>query len=176
MRTKNLLILFALLILAACSDKEDPLEDLFLELDASSENVDYGDAFTLTWQSNASQCYAGGRWFGEKPTSGSEEIEIKRGGISTFIMDCRRNNDFINQAVAVTIVKSTVDHFVFTERAEEPDFVVEYTENEKVEIKPSSIQPLKEIKSLGTFKVKIDLHSEVQAEIKIKVDSLDQSK
>ena len=49
-------------------------------------------------------------------------------------------------------------------------------ENEKVEIKPSSIQPLKEIKSLGTFKVKIDLHSEVQAEIKIKVDTLDQTK
>ena len=50
------------------------------------------------------------------------------------------------------------------------------SENEKVEIKPSSIQPLKEIKSLGTFKVKIDLHSEVQAEIKIKVDILDQTK
>ena len=49
-------------------------------------------------------------------------------------------------------------------------------ENEKIDIKPSLIQPLKEIKSLGTFKVKIDLHSEVQAEIKIKVDSLDQSK
>ncbi len=49
-------------------------------------------------------------------------------------------------------------------------------ENEKVEIKPSSIQPLKEIKSLGTFRVKIDLHSEVQAEIKIKVDTLDQTK
>ena len=49
-------------------------------------------------------------------------------------------------------------------------------ENEKIEIKPSLIQPLKEIKSLGTFKVKLDLHSEVQAEIKIKVDSLDQAK
>tara|TARA_S200000501_G_C20693156_1_gene686088 strand:- start:498 stop:956 length:459 start_codon:yes stop_codon:yes gene_type:complete len=49
-------------------------------------------------------------------------------------------------------------------------------ENEKIEIKPSSIQPLKEIKSLGTFQVKIDLHSEVQAEIKIKVDTLDQGK
>ena len=47
-------------------------------------------------------------------------------------------------------------------------------EVEKLEIKPSLIQPLKEIKSLGTFKIKIDLHSEVQAEIKIKVDSLDQ--
>ena len=49
-------------------------------------------------------------------------------------------------------------------------------ENEKIEIKPSLIQPLKEIKSLGTFNVKIDLHSEVQAEIKIKVDTLDQVK
>ncbi|WP_075520091.1 50S ribosomal protein L9 [Candidatus Pelagibacter communis] len=49
-------------------------------------------------------------------------------------------------------------------------------ENEKIEIKPSLIQPLKEIKSLGTFKVKIDLHSEVQAEIKIKVDTLGQGK
>ena len=50
------------------------------------------------------------------------------------------------------------------------------SENEKVEIKPSLIQPLKEIKSIGTFKVKIDLHSEVQADIKIKVDTLDQGK
>ena len=49
-------------------------------------------------------------------------------------------------------------------------------ENLKIEVKPSLIQPLKEIKSIGTFKVKIDLHSEVQAEIKIKVDSQDQTK
>ena len=49
-------------------------------------------------------------------------------------------------------------------------------ENLKIEIKPSSIQPLKEIKSVGTFKVKVDLHSDVQAEIKIKVDSQDQAK
>ena len=40
---------------------------------------------------------------------------------------------------------------------------------DKIDIKPSLIQPLNEIKSLGTFKVKINLHSEVQAEIKIKV-------
>ena len=42
---------------------------------------------------------------------------------------------------------------------------------DKIDIKPSLIQPLNEIKSLGTFKVKINLHSEVQAEIKIKVIS-----
>ena len=49
-------------------------------------------------------------------------------------------------------------------------------ENLKIEIKPSLIQPLKEIKSIGTFKVKVDLHSDVQAEIKIKVESQDQVK
>ena len=41
----------------------------------------------------------------------------------------------------------------------------------KVEIKPSMIQPVKEIKSIGKFKVKISLHSEVEAEIMIIVNS-----
>ena len=47
---------------------------------------------------------------------------------------------------------------------------------DKIDIQPSLIQPLNEIKSLGTFKVKINLHSEVQAEIKIKVVSEDNVK
>ena len=42
-------------------------------------------------------------------------------------------------------------------------------EIENLEIKPSMIQLIKEIKSLGTFKVKIILHSEVEAKINIKV-------
>ena len=48
--------------------------------------------------------------------------------------------------------------------------------SDKIEVKPSLIQPLNEIKSLGVFKVKINLHSEVQAEIKIKVISEDNIK
>ena len=47
---------------------------------------------------------------------------------------------------------------------------------EKMDVKPSLIQPLKEIKSLGSFKVKINLHAEVQAEITIKVISQDNIK
>ena len=43
----------------------------------------------------------------------------------------------------------------------------------KVEIKPSMIQPVKEIKSLGKFNVKISLHSEVDADITIKVETAD---
>ncbi len=42
---------------------------------------------------------------------------------------------------------------------------------EKIEIKPSMIQPIKDIKSIGKFKVKISLHSEVDAEINIDVSS-----
>ena len=49
-------------------------------------------------------------------------------------------------------------------------------QSDKIEVKPSLIQPLKEIKSLGTFNVRINLHSEVQAEIKIKVISEDNIK
>ena len=48
--------------------------------------------------------------------------------------------------------------------------------SDKIDVKPSLIQPLNEIKSIGTFKVKINLHSEVQAEIKIKVISDDNIK
>ena len=46
-------------------------------------------------------------------------------------------------------------------------------EENKIDIKPSMIQPFKEIKSLGKFKVKISLHSEVDAEITISVTSAD---
>ena len=46
-------------------------------------------------------------------------------------------------------------------------------EENKVEIKPSMIQPIEEIKSLGKFKVKVSLHSEVDAEITISVTSAD---
>ena len=42
-------------------------------------------------------------------------------------------------------------------------------ESLKIELNPSMIQPIKEIKSLGTFKVKLNLHSEIQSEISIKV-------
>ena len=44
-------------------------------------------------------------------------------------------------------------------------------EENKIEIKPSMIQPVSEIKSLGKFKVKIYLHSEVDAEILINVET-----
>ena len=49
-------------------------------------------------------------------------------------------------------------------------------ENEKFEINPSLIQPIKEIKSLGSFRVKLNLHSEVQTQINIKVITQEENK
>ena len=46
-------------------------------------------------------------------------------------------------------------------------------ENDKLDIKPSMIQPLTEIKSIGKFKVKIILHSEIDSEITINVVTAD---
>ncbi len=42
-------------------------------------------------------------------------------------------------------------------------------ENDKLDIKPSMIQPITEIKSIGKFKVKVILHSEVDFEIVVNV-------
>ena len=42
-------------------------------------------------------------------------------------------------------------------------------EIDKLDIKPSMIQPITEIKSLGKFKVKVILHSQIDSEITINV-------
>ena len=44
-------------------------------------------------------------------------------------------------------------------------------ELENIKINPSLIQPIKEIKTLGYFKVNVNLHPEIQSEISIKVIS-----
>ena len=47
---------------------------------------------------------------------------------------------------------------------------------EKIKINPSLIQPVKEIKSLGDFKVMINLHSKVQEQIIVKVIPQEETK
>ena len=48
-------------------------------------------------------------------------------------------------------------------------------EIENVDVNPSLIQPTKEIKSIGTFDVTLNLHSEIQSKIKIKVLSKEEN-
>jgi len=49
-------------------------------------------------------------------------------------------------------------------------------QQEEIDINPSLIQPSKEIKSLGSFPVLINLHSEVQTQIVIKAVSQEETK
>ena len=49
-------------------------------------------------------------------------------------------------------------------------------EREKVDIKPSNIDLLKEIKSTGIFKTTVNLHSEIQANILIEVEKSEEKK
>ena len=44
---------------------------------------------------------------------------------------------------------------------------------DKLDIKPSMIEPISEIKSIGKFKVKINLHSEIDSEITVNVVTAD---
>ncbi len=50
------------------------------------------------------------------------------------------------------------------------------SERENIEINPSMIQPVKEIKSIGIFKVILNLHSQIQSQIFIKVVPEENSK
>ena len=49
-------------------------------------------------------------------------------------------------------------------------------DKEKIKINPSLIQPVKEIKSLGDYKVMINLHSQVQEQIIVKVVPQEEAK
>ena len=49
-------------------------------------------------------------------------------------------------------------------------------ESNNIKINPSLIQPIKEIKALGTFKVILNLHPEIQAEIMLKVEAEETAK
>ncbi len=44
-------------------------------------------------------------------------------------------------------------------------------EKDKLDIKPSSIQQIKEIKTIGKFNVRVSLHSEIDAEIIVNVQT-----
>ncbi len=49
-------------------------------------------------------------------------------------------------------------------------------DTEKLDINPSLIQPTKEIKSLGLYDVILNLHTEIQSRIKIKVETQEETK
>ncbi len=94
----------------------------------------------------------------------------------------KKDNDKKKEALLISEQINGKDYIVkklSTENNElygsvKPTEISKLIKNENnVDIKPSMIQPVSEIKSIGKFKVKITLHSEVDAEITINVESAD---
>ena len=68
-----------------------------VSISSSNEAPFYDETYTISWESNASQCYAAsntGSWLGELPPSGSQEFVAKREGVSNYGIQCRRSINF----------------------------------------------------------------------------------
>ncbi len=85
-------------------------------------------------------------------------------------VEARKISDQINKKKYIVKKLSTENNELYgSVKPTEISKLIE--EADKIEIKPSMIQPVQEIKALGKFKVKVSLHSEVDAEITIEVQS-----
>ena len=114
MPKKYFSIFLLTLIVTSCGGGSDVTpEEIEVTLNASSETVQYNDTYTLTWSSNASQCYASGGWSGEKPTSGSETFTSKTNGPIGYGLECRKNNVFVQAQTVITLEKDFNNSFDF---------------------------------------------------------------
>ena len=112
-----------------------------------------------------------------------EIIDVKRGFARNFLIANKKalyaSKENINQVEKIKTQLSKKDNVkkLSTENKElygsvKPTEISKLIkEKEKLDITPSMIQPVKEIKSLGKFRVKVSLHSEIDAEIHIVVES-----
>ncbi|MDC0873631.1 hypothetical protein OAQ18_03580 [Gammaproteobacteria bacterium] len=102
--------------------------EIEVTLDSSAETVQYNDTYTLSWASNASQCYASGGWSGEKPTAGTETFTAKTKGPIGYGIECRKNNVFTQAQVVVTSEKEFIDSFDFKDEEVEELLSIEHSD------------------------------------------------
>ena len=80
------------------------------------EEPNYNETYTISWQSNASQCYAQsatGSWLGELDSSGSQDFIAKREGVANYGIQCRTSIDFASASIDVQVQKDFIDYFDF---------------------------------------------------------------
>lgn len=102
--------------------------EIEVTLDSSAETVQYNDTYTLSWASNASQCYASGGWSGEKPITGTETFTAKTKGPIGYGIECRKNNVFTQAQVVVTSEKEFIDSFDFKDEEVEELLSIEHSD------------------------------------------------
>ena len=102
--------------------------EIEVTLDSSAETVQYNDTYTLSWASNASQCYASGGWSGEKPITGTETFTAKTNGPIGYGIECRKNNVFTQAQVVVTLEKEFIDSFDFKDEEVQELLSIEHSD------------------------------------------------
>ena len=114
MLRKYFSIFLLTLVVAGCGGGSSvtPVE-IEVTLNSSAETIQYNDTYTLSWASNASQCYASGGWTGEKPTTGTETFTAKTRGPIGYGIECRKNNVFTQAQAVVTLEKDFINSFDF---------------------------------------------------------------
>ena len=114
-KLNNFIILSVILALVGCSGSDsDDLSTIEATVTSSNDNPAYDEVYTISWQSNASQCYATsvtGSWLGELEPSGSQDFVAKREGIANYGVQCRTSINFVNASTDVTVSKEFKDYF-----------------------------------------------------------------
>ena len=84
----NSIFLLPLILLLGCSGEDVAVDEIEVVISTSNETPSYNDTYTISWESNASQCYAQSStnsWIGELPATGSRDFIAKRKGLSSYL-------------------------------------------------------------------------------------------
>jgi len=141
-KLKYLLIFPILLILMGCSGDDESAPELVVTISASNEEPEYNETFTISWESNASQCYAQsttGSWLGDVGTSGSRDFLAKREGLANFGIQCRTSINFAGATVEVDVQKDFIDYFDFNDAISFNAGSLTFSSDSKVKVLDNSI-------------------------------------
>ena len=105
------------LVLIGCSGSDgESVPTLEATVTSSNDAPLYDETYTISWESNASQCYATsttGSWIGELEPSGSQDFIAKREGTANYGVQCRKSINFVNASTDVVVNKDFIDYFDF---------------------------------------------------------------
>lgn len=117
-KAKNLIFLSIFVLLVGCSGgNDDSINAVEVTISSSNEEPNYNETYTISWESNASQCYAQsitGSWLGELEPSGSQDFIAKREGLANYGLQCRTSINFASASTDIEVQKDFIDYFDFT--------------------------------------------------------------
>ena len=116
-KIKYLSLFSITLLLIGCSGSDgESVSTLEATVTSSNDAPLYDETYTISWESNASQCYATsttGSWIGELEPSGSQDFIAKREGTANYGVQCRKSINFVNASTDVVVNKDFINYFDF---------------------------------------------------------------